>query len=264
MPLTTPQLRTAWAPACNVPLARVELIQGVRVQCHEKAATAVQALGRVFERHRYAVRASDTGAYNCRAITGGSEHSLHAYGIALDVNWNTNPYRADNRLVTDMKPAMIADVKAIRTVGGDQVWAWGGDYRRVKDAMHFEVCCTPAQLATGIDWDTVKQPTLRRATPHRWPLVRRGDRGPAVKKLHDLLDVARRGEAGYGTFGPKTEAAVRAYQKSRGLEPDGRVGRQTWTALLTEQPPVAANEPGPVKRQITAPPASTEPVTVWL
>jgi len=26
------------------------------------------------------------------------------------------------------------------------------------------------------------------------------------------------------------------------------VGRQTWTALLTDQPEVAAGEPGPVKR----------------
>lgn len=34
-----------------------------------------------------------------------------------------------------------------------------------------------------------------------------------------------------GRFGPTTEAAVRAFQTVRGLEVDGRCGRQTWTAL---------------------------------
>jgi len=262
--LTTSQLREAWAPACNVPLARVEVVQGVRVQCHAKVATAVQALGRVFEAHGYVVRAGDTGAYNCRPITNGSGHSLHAFGIALDVNWNTNPFRKDNVLVTDMPAAMIANVRRIRTATGARLWGWGGDYRSVKDAMHFEVVCAPADLAQGIDWDTVKQPELRAGKPHRWPFVQRGDRGPAVERVQVMLGVARKGDPGYGTFGPKTEAAVREYQHAHGLEVDGRVGRQTWTALLTDQPVVAADEPGPVKRQVTTPASGDEPLTVRL
>lgn len=260
--LTTAQLRQAWSPACDVPLASVELVQGVRVQCHRQVVTAVQALGRVFEAHRYVVRASDTGAYNCRPITNGSGHSLHAFGIAIDVNWNSNPFRKDNVLVTDMPKVMVENVKRIRTMSGAQVWGWGGDYRSVKDAMHFEVVCTPADLAGGIDWSTVKQAALRPATPHRWPLLQRGDRGPAVEKLHALLGVAAPGDRGFGTFGPRTEAAVRDYQHSRGLEVDGRVGRQTWAALLTDQPVVAADEPGPIKRQVTGSPIGVEPVAV--
>lgn len=35
-----------------------------------------------------------------------------------------------------------------------------------------------------------------------------------------------------GIFGSKTDAAVRNYQKSRGLPVDGIVGKQTWTQLL--------------------------------
>ncbi|HSJ05929.1 MAG TPA: peptidoglycan-binding protein [Longimicrobiales bacterium] len=255
--LSTPQLRTAWSPGCDVPLCTVELVQGVPVRCHESVATAVKALGRVLEAHGYAVRRGDTGAYSCRPITGGSGYSLHAYGIALDINWNTNPYRADNVLVTDMPGAMVRNILRVRTGGGVKVWRWGGHFRSVKDAMHFEVACAPADLAEGIDWDTVHQPALREASPHRWPLVQRGDRGPAVEELHRLLEVAAPGEPGFGHFGPRTDAAVRAYQESRGLAVDGRVGRQTWTALLTGQPAVAAGEPGPVKRQGAAPADTT-------
>jgi hypothetical protein len=248
--LTTSQLRHAWSPPCDDSLlAVVELVQGVRVQVRADTASAVKALGRVLEAHGYVVRAGDTGGYNCRQITAGSGHSLHAFGIALDINWNTNPFRADNVLVTDMPKVMVSNILRIRTIEGLPVWGWGGNYRTVKDAMHYEIVCAPADLATGIDWATVHQPGLRPEAPHRWPLVRRGDRGPAVERLHDLLGVAWPGEPGYGTFGPRTVAAVREYQRSHGLDVDGRVGRQTWTALLTAQPEVGEDEPGPVKRQ---------------
>lgn len=266
--LTTPELRAAWAPACDVPLATIELVQNVRVTCHVDAVTAVKALGRVLEAHDYHVRQGDTGAYNCRRITSGRGHSLHAFGIALDINWNTNPFRADNVLVTDMPKVMIRNILRIRTNNDHRVWGWGGNYRTVKDAMHLEIVCAPADLATGIDWETVTQVKLRPDDPHRWPLIRLGDRGPAVEKLQDLLQIATPTEPDYGLFGPKTDAAVREYQRTHGLDVDGRVGVQTWTALLTEQPPVAPDEPGPVKRQTTrqplSPPESYAQVTTVL
>ena len=262
--LSTSELRKAWAPACNVPLARVEVVQGARVQCHEKIATAVRALGRVFEAHAYPVRASDTGAYNCRQITGGTGHSLHSFGIAIDVNWNTNPFRSDGKLVTDMPAAMIADVRRIHTTAGKRVWGWGGDYKSVKDAMHFEIVCSPAELAKGIDWNTVRQAKVTPSKPFKAPFLQRGDRGPAVEKLQILLAVAKKGDAGFGIYGPRTEAAVRDYQLTHGLEVDGRVGRQTWTALLTGQPQVSDKVPSPIKNMVTAPPVELGPIEVRL
>lgn len=85
---------------------------------------------------------------NCRKITGGTGYSLHAYGIALDICWNTNPYGPV--LKTDMPPAMVDEILAIRTNNGQQVWGWGGNYRGNKDAMHFEIVCTPGDIRTGI------------------------------------------------------------------------------------------------------------------
>lgn len=150
-PLTTSQLRSAWGPACNVRLERYAFRAGAGVvSVDARIIDAVRALDACLLAHRYATRAADTGAYVCRRITGGTGYSLHAYGIAIDVNWQTNPYSAANRLVTDMAPAMVADITALRTATDAPVWGWGGNYRSVKDAMHYEIVCTPADLATGI------------------------------------------------------------------------------------------------------------------
>lgn len=150
MALSTAQLRKAWGPPKKA-----------------RGATfipAYQALDDVFRRWQFDAGEGDTGAYNPRPITGGTDWSLHAYGpgdqytfwwgskvttaLAVDVDWNNNPYGP--RLITNMPRKMIDEIEAIRTVNGKQVWSWGGDYTGSKDAMHFEIVCTPADLATGI------------------------------------------------------------------------------------------------------------------
>lgn len=148
MVLSMDQLRRAWGPACRGPFTRVALYGKGVVQVKSSIVPAVQALSAQLRAYNYATRAADTGAYNCRRITGGSGYSLHAYGIAIDINWNSNPY--GSRLKTNMPRPMIEAIKAIRTNNGQQVWRWGGDYTGNKDAMHFEIVCRPADLATGI------------------------------------------------------------------------------------------------------------------
>ena len=60
-------------------------------------------------------------------------------------------------------------------------------------------------------------------------VLRQGDRGEAVRDLHQRLVGAGHGAAGedQGEFGAATERAVRAFQEARGLRVDGVVGRQT-------------------------------------
>lgn len=64
------------------------------------------------------------------------------------------------------------------------------------------------------------------------PVLKYGSRGDYVKSWQNFLNLN-----GFpcgladGIFGRNTENAVRAFQESRGLEPDGIIGRQTWAAI---------------------------------
>jgi len=58
-------------------------------------------------------------------------------------------------------------------------------------------------------------------------------KGDTVRALQGILN-ARGFDCGEidGSFGSKTDSAVRAFQKAKGLVVDGSVGAATWTALL--------------------------------
>jgi len=58
------------------------------------------------------------------------------------------------------------------------------------------------------------------------PTLRRPSKGGLVKKIQMKV-----GAKVDGKFGPKTEAAVRAFQRTHGLVPDGIVGPKTWKVL---------------------------------
>ena len=160
---STAELRILWAPACTAPFARLNLYGEGVVTVDVLIVDAVKALNAVLIDWDYRTRRADTGAYNCRQITGGTNYSLHAYGIAVDLNWSTNPY--GRTLVTDMAIGMIEAIEGIRTAGGVQVWRWGGRYSNNKDAMHFEVVASPAELARGIQSQTTTNTERLIVTP---------------------------------------------------------------------------------------------------
>ena len=66
--------------------------------------------------------------------------------------------------------------------------------------------------------------------------VKKGSKGEAVKQLQMLLGITAD-----GIFGPKTKAAVIAYQTAHALEPDGICGPKTWASLQGETIPASAH-----------------------
>ncbi len=79
--------------------------------------------------------------------------------------------------------------------------------------------------------------------------LQRGAKGEDVRTLQELL--GRAGFAvdtsggGAGTFGPRTEKAVRDFQSARGLDVDGKVGTKTWAALIAGgSPPRGLSDAG--------------------
>lgn len=143
---STSEMRAAWSPPCDSSdMATIDFGDaGARITVDPVTVPIWRAVEAIFAAHRYTIRPGDTGAYNCRQITGGSGYSLHAYGIAVDVNWSTNPYGPT--LVTDMPPGAIRAIEALN-VDGVPVLRWGGRYSGSKDAMHFEVIVAPAVAA---------------------------------------------------------------------------------------------------------------------
>jgi Putative peptidoglycan binding domain len=67
-----------------------------------------------------------------------------------------------------------------------------------------------------------------------WPQLRRGDQQHPVHTLQYLLGAHGHTLTVDGIFGPRTDAAVRDFQRSRGLAVDGVVGPNTWGAVIIQ------------------------------
>lgn len=122
-----------------------------------------------------------------------------------------------------------------------------------------------ANVQPSLNTPTVsKSPTL--PTQTEGGTVRRGDKNEYVSKLQSLLNSAgaRPPLPLDGSFGPRTETALRAFQSSHGLSPDGVAGPRTWKALMgikagpTQPTPTNLSTPNEV-RETDEHPASTLP-----
>jgi hypothetical protein len=94
------------------------------------------------------IQADNTSAFNCRNVTGGSGWSMHAYGLAIDINPIENPYVYANGTTahTASKPYLDRRnvregmavphgtlVRAFDAIG----WGWGGRWPGPTDYQHF-------------------------------------------------------------------------------------------------------------------------------
>lgn len=95
---------------------------------------------------------NNTSAFNYRAATGGSKLSNHAYGSAIDMNPQQNPYvsyksgeaswshkNANDYIARDTGlPHVITHEDAAYKIFKNHGFKWGGDWENPKDYQHFE------------------------------------------------------------------------------------------------------------------------------
>ena len=156
---------------------------------------------------------TDLQTWNKRMIAGTKIPSNHAWPTAIDINPAKNPYRKDNKLVTDIPPRVVEIFKRYG-------FKWGGDYRTVKDAMHFEYLGEP-----------VKDYVVRRILSLKTPLMAGSD----VMEAQTLLAYYGYNIDVDGKFGKHSDACTRSFQASKMLVNDGIIGRITWVELLAKR-----------------------------
>ena len=93
--------------------------------------------------------ANNTSAFNYRQISGSSgKLSLHAYGVAVDINPRQNPYVRGKTVLPAagsefldrrrLQPGMIQAGDVVYQAFVKRGWRWGGDWTSLKDYQHFE------------------------------------------------------------------------------------------------------------------------------
>ena len=73
------------------------------------------------------------GCFNNRSMLGSSTPSCHAYGAAIDLDPERNPYTHNVHTHGHFTPDHPV-VQAFKA----QSWVWGGDWTSIKDFMHFQ------------------------------------------------------------------------------------------------------------------------------
>lgn len=106
---------------------------GKSVQVNKLAAGCLTAVANEIKasNNPYVIRS--IGGYRYDSNNGSSnigEKSYHTYGVAIDINPDTNPFTSGSG-PHDM-PQEYIDAFA------HHGWSWGGNWRSVKDYMHFE------------------------------------------------------------------------------------------------------------------------------
>lgn len=212
----------------------IEVVQGLRTIAEQNA---LFAQGR-----------TRPGQIVTRARGGQSNHN---YGLAVDVvpftngkpNWN-----APNSVWM-----------AIGQEGGKLGLEWGGNWKKFIDKPHLQlpglsikrclalynkgglqaVWVEATRLLTGVGptpstSTTPAEPPITPAGPPAERMLKRGDSGEDVRLVQTRLAALKflSSKNIDGEFGPGTEAAVKKFQRSKRLKPDGKVGPKTRVALM--------------------------------
>jgi hypothetical protein len=202
--------------------------------------------------------------YTYKEISGSSTLSNHASATALDINAPDHPYGVRNTF----NSGQVSQIRAILSEVSPAV-RWGGDYTGSADEMHFEInagASTVASVAArlGGGGGGVVEPPAGQAPPY--PLPSGYYFGPLTGPTESISCQAPDGsdhqyrpylqqwqqrmiDRGWeecfvqygadGMYGETVEVSEAGqcalqFQQEKGLEVDGLIGPQTWSAAWTE------------------------------
>jgi hypothetical protein len=179
-PLTRRGVPFSWHPGCPVPPSGLRAIHLSYIGFDRAAhtgeiivnASAVKQVIKVFSllyHARFPIRrmepvdafrgsdprsmaADNTSGFNCRRAVapGPPQWSMHAYGLAIDVNTVQNPYIEAGSGVqpaagaayvnrADLRPGMAYPAGVLVSSFGSIGWGWGGYWSGSPDYQHFSV-----------------------------------------------------------------------------------------------------------------------------
>ena len=133
---------------------------------------------------------------------GHADQSQHYAGVSFDVAQNLS--NAERTRLRNLASSL-------------GVWSYVEPAHLTPTWVHFDARLGPPACSAG------------------YPMVRQGSKGVYVCTLQDALNTVGTHSIGVdGVFGPKTQEAVRAFQRANRLTADGIVGCATWTALTKQ------------------------------
>ena len=172
-------------------------------------------------------RANHAGAGVWQEITSGNTNFI---GIEAENTGNADDFPWPPAQIDAYQRGVAAILKHIGR--GAEFCAGHKEYARPfgrKDDPNFDMVefrRRVANILIGAVADPVLIPPVEPVKNR--PTLRRGDSGPFVSEVQLKLRV---NGGGSDQFGPKTEAAVRAFQRTQGMLADGIIGPKTWLAL---------------------------------
>ena len=170
-----------------------------------------------------------------------SEHNPNAAGVVRAIDITHDPaggfdsYKFAETLRVKADPRIYYIISNGKIANPGQPWRKYTGSNPHDHHVHISVAASPDLYDDARDWDIgdvahVAPPDI--VTPPKPivenPFLLKGARGDAVVRLQRLLKIEDD-----GVFGPKTDAAVKAFQKAHKLVADGKVGVYTWRALLS-------------------------------
>lgn len=160
-------------------------------------------------RDNFGVSVHVNSGYRCRnhnQKVGGDPNSSHMEGMAADIRVKG---------ASPKEVARFAESIGVQRIGLYDTFCHIGSGKRKFFWINHN--SNPVDTFGGAE----------RTTTVTLPVLRRGMKNDAVRAMQTLLGVTAD-----GSFGSKTDSAVRQFQKNNDLEVDGSCGPATWAKLL--------------------------------